>query len=291
MRSVILPDVERKPSIAIVGPGNLGTALARSLHTAGYDISTIVTRTTKASQRKGKLLAKKIGTSVASTLADSSFTLAWLCVPDSQIANAARTFASQTEWKGKIALHSSGALPSQALAPLRKRGAAIASLHPLMTFVPRSNPSLAGVSFAVEGDARAVRIARRIVQDLAGRPYSISKRDKAAYHAWCTFASPLLTALLATSDQVAALAGIGKKAAARRMTPILLQTIHNYANLGPAAGFSGPIIRGDIVTLEKHLLVLRKVPAARDAYLSLARSALEFLPAKNQQQLKRLLKA
>ena len=103
-------------------------------------------------------------------------------------------------------MHSSGALTSDELAVLRSQGASVASVHPLMTFVQGSRPSLAGVSFAVEGDSAAVRLARRIVKDVGGKAYSILKKDKAAYHAWGTFASPLLTALLATAEEVAALA-------------------------------------------------------------------------------------
>ena len=164
------------------------------------------------------------------------------------------------------------------------------SVHPMMTFVRGSRPELAGVSFALEGDARAVRVARRVVKDLGGTAYSIRKEDKAAYHAWGTFASPLFTALLATTEQVAALAGVRRNAARRRMMPILRQTLANYAELGAARGFSGPIVRGDGDTVKRHLSVLRAEPVARDSYLALARAALQFLPVKNRSQLQETLK-
>src|SRR5262249_12573462 len=150
--------------------------------------------------------------------------LVWLCVPDSEIAPASRTLSEKGEWKGRVVLHSSGALSSDELAAFRSRGAAVASVHPLMTFVRRSNPSLAGVPFSVEGDAAAVKTARRIIGDLGGHSYSIRKSEKAGYHAWATFASPLLTALLATSEKVGSAAGVHPAAARHRMLPILLQT-------------------------------------------------------------------
>jgi predicted short-subunit dehydrogenase-like oxidoreductase (DUF2520 family) len=145
------------------------------------------------------------------------------------------------------------------------------------------------VSFAIEGDPVAVRAARRIVRDLGGESYSISRKKKTAYHAWGTFASPLLTALLATTEEVAALAGVSKKAARQRMLPILLQTVKNYGTFGAAAGFSGPIVRGDLETVWRHLEVLRTAPIPRQVYLALARAALEYLPAKNKASLRRLL--
>jgi predicted short-subunit dehydrogenase-like oxidoreductase (DUF2520 family) len=159
-----------------------------------------------------------------------------------------------------------------------------------MTFVEASRPGLAGVAFAVEGDSQAVRVARKMVRQLRGRAYSIRKQDKAAYHAWGTFASPLLTALLATTEQVARLAGVQGTEARRRMIPILSQTLANYAELGAARGFSGPIIRGDVEIVKRHLHVLHASPAAMEVYVALARAAVHYLPARNIAALRRLLK-
>jgi predicted short-subunit dehydrogenase-like oxidoreductase (DUF2520 family) len=145
------------------------------------------------------------------------------------------------------------------------------------------------VPFAVEGDPAAVRVARRVIRDLGGHAYAILKKDKAAYHAWGTFASPLFTALLATTEQVAMLAGVNRKEAKRRMIPILQQTLANYEALGAAGGFSGPIVRGDVDTVKGHLRALRGTPVAREVYSALARSALQYLPAKNKKLLKQLL--
>lgn len=133
-------------------------------------------------------------------------------------------------------------------------------------------------------------MARRIVKDLGGEAHLIRKKDKAAYHAWGTFASPLFTALLATTEQVAAAAGVGREAAKRRMIPILQQTLENYAALDAASAFSGPIVRGDVDTVKRHLKVL-KTPETRDVYLSLARAALRYLPAKNRVALEKGLRS
>ena len=290
----MLPGMTGRPRVAIVGAGNFGVALAVSLQRAGYTIESVTVRSRGASQKKAQILAKQLGARVLSDAADSTAELVWFCVPDAEIAGAARSFANTSgakasEWKGRVAFHSSGALGSNELSVLRQRGAAVASVHPLMTFVQGSRPSLAGVPFAIEGEAVAVRLARRIVNDLGGNAYPIQKKDKAAYHAWGTFASPLFTALLASTEQVAALAGVNRKAAKRRMIPILLQTLANYASFDAGDAFSGPIIRGDVETVKRHLQVLRKAPAASGVYVSLALAALEYLPAKNKAQLRRTL--
>src|SRR3954447_2251164 len=286
----MLPRMERKKRVVIVGAGRLGSALATSLHDAGFIIDAIVARTQSKSRKKAAALAQLVGARPIVEIREMWADVVWFCVPDSDIASAAAALANKIPWQGKIALHSSGALTSDELSSLRSRGAAVASVHPLMTFVEASRPGLAGVAFAVEGDSQAVRVARKMVRQLGGRAYPIRKQDKAAYHAWGTFVSPLLTALLATMEQVARLAGVQGREARRRMIPILSQTLANYAKLGAARGFSGPIIRGDVDIVKRHLRVLQASPAAREVYVALARAAVHYLPAKNRAALRRLLK-
>ncbi len=282
----MLPAMKEKPRIAIVGLGNLGAALALSLRRAGYTIEVLLSRGKSAG--KARILAKQIGARILDSPLKLEADIVWFCVPDAEIAYAARSL-EKISWKGRVAFHSSGALTSDELDVLRHKGAAVASVHPLMTFVRGSRPTLAGVPFAIDGDARAARIARSVVRTLGGKSYPVRKKDKAAYHAWATFASPLFTALLVTSEQVARLAGVPAKAAKQRMIPILLQTLVNYATYDAASAFSGPIIRGDVETIRKHLRVLRKTPVAREVYEALAHAALEYLPAKNAKSLKQLL--
>jgi predicted short-subunit dehydrogenase-like oxidoreductase (DUF2520 family) len=287
--------MHRRPRITIVGAGNLGTALATCLHGAGYVIDQVVFRNSGGSRRQAAALAKRVGAravEVARATIDSD--VVWLCVPDDAIATVARSLAQNADWKGRVALHSSGALASDEMVALCRRGALAASVHPMMTFVAGSRQagselSLAGVPFAIAGDAKAVRASRAIVKELGGKAYTIRRQDKVAYHAWGTFASPLLTALLATTEHVAAAAGVNRREAKRRMLPILQQTLANYAARGAAGGFSGPIVRGDVETIRRHLRVLRKVPEAEQVYAALAKAAVRYLPGKRKPQVRGVL--
>ena len=248
--------------------GRLGIALAQRLSEAGFEVS----RITRKGQKPKKL----------------SVDVIWFCVPDAAISTVARSF-SDGESRGSFALHSSGVLTSDVLDPVRRAGARVASAHPLMTFVKGSVPELAGVSFAIEGDDAAVRVARAIIRNLGGRPVNIRKQDKVAYHTFATMICPLLVSLLAASEKAAALAGIPKVEARRRMMPIIRQTLRNYEKLGPAGAFSGPIVRGDVGTIRAHLEVLTKSPSAKKAYMALARTALDLLPNRNRSEIARLL--
>ena len=281
-----------KPQIAIVGAGRLGSALSLALAKAGYRVNEIISRDTLGSQKRAREIARStrsFSTTLKTANLDSD--LIWFCVPDREIAVAARALIRSAKWKGKIAFHSSGALASDELNVLRRRGAALASVHPMMTFVRGSIPSLKGVPFGVEGDAAAVRVARRVVRNLGGEVFTVLKQNKAAYHAWGAFASPLLVAALVTAEQVARAAGLSASGVRKKMLPIVRQTVANYARLGPTGAFSGPMVRGDAAIVRKHLQVLKKIPGAKEVYVALAGAALRRLPVQNRRQLEKLLRS
>lgn len=214
----------------------------------------------------------------------------WITVPDDAIAGVARLLARSQEWKGMTVFHSSGALTSDVLAPLRERGAHVASVHPMMTFVRNAVPVMEGVSFALEGDSAAVKVARTIVRGLGGHAFTIRKQDKVLYHVFGSFASPLVIALLAALEEVALAAGIGKADVKPVMAPLLQQTLRNYLKQGAPAAFSGPLVRGDVATVGKHLEALNKLPEAREVYLALARTAVKRLPVGNRKAIQERLR-
>ena len=282
---------DRRPTITLVGPGNLGRVLGLALNAAGYRIDEIVSRDMPDSRKRARALARQVGARAA-TYAEAQLAsnIIWLCVSDDAIAPTAAALAKHAIWKGKTALHSSGARSSRELAPLARRGAAVGSLHPMQTFVRASRATLAGVSFAVEGDPAAIRIGRRIARDLGGSVFTIRPEAKVLYHAIGSFCSPMVIATLATAERISHAAGIPPAAAKRIMYPILQQTIANYLAKGPAAAFSGPINRGDVTTIRKHLEALRDVEGARDIYVALARSALRTLPVRDRQAVEKTLR-
>ncbi len=65
------------------------------------------------------------------------------------------------------------------------------------------------------------------------------------------------------------------------MLPLLWQTLRNYLQHSAASAFSGPLARGDVATVKRHLTELKKLPEARRVYIALARSAMKSLPVKN----------
>jgi len=282
----------RRPTIGIIGPGNLGTALAVTLEHARYPVKALGIRAKKAGDRSPKALAKKIHARLVLMGRDTLDTdIVWLTVPDDAIAEVAEELAATQAWKGKIVFHSSGALTSDELAPLRRRGAQVASVHPLMTFVRGAVPEMAGVPFALEGDTAAVRAARQIVEDLGAKAFTIKQQNKVLYHAFGSFASPLVIALMASMERVGLAAGIRRRDLKTVMLPLFQQTLRNYLNNTAATAFSGPVMRGDVATVRRHLVELKALPEIRELYIALVKSALKHLPVRNRDRLEHELLA
>jgi predicted short-subunit dehydrogenase-like oxidoreductase (DUF2520 family) len=280
-----------RATITLIGAGNLAQALGPALKAAGYHIELIVARETASSRRRAAMLAGALEARTQS-LNDAGPTtdILWICHTDDALGETAKLLARKSGWSGKIVFHSSGALSSDVLSPLKRKGAHTASLHPMMTFVPGATPRMEEVPFAVEGDSRAVAVARRIVRDLGAEAFPIRKAAKNLYHALGSFSSPLLVAALATAERVGRSAGLTASQTRRVMAPILRQTMKNYAERGAAAAYGGPMKRGDINTILRHLKELKRVPGASEVYRALVKSALIDLPGTKRKELTRILR-
>ena len=278
-------------TITLIGAGNLASALGPALQAAGYRIDTVAGKDLPASRRRALALARKLkAKAVVLDELEIGSDIVWLCCADDALPDIARRLAHLDGWKGKAVFHSSGALTSDILLPLGRRGAVTASLHPMMTFVAGSAPSMEGVPFAVEGDRKAIAIARQIAKALKADIFEIKKTAKVLYHALGSLSSPMLVATLVTAERVGRAVGLSQKQLRKIMSPILRQTLQNYLRAGAAASFSGPIKRGDVNTIRGHLEELDKVPGAADVYRALIKSALMYLPSKNKKALSNLLK-
>jgi predicted short-subunit dehydrogenase-like oxidoreductase (DUF2520 family) len=242
------------------------------------------------SQKRAKALAQRLDAQtipLQQTLPATD--IIWLCHTDDALHETASRLARKPGWRGKTVFHSSGALTSEVLAPLRRAGAHVASLHPMMTFVPGTTPRMQAVPFAVEGERRAVAVARQIVHDLGAEVFEIRKKAKVLYHALGSFSSPLVVATLVTAERVGRAAGLTRSQTRKIMGPILQQTLRNYLERSAAAAFSGPIKRGDLETVRRHVAELKRVPGAAEVYRALVRSAARDLPVARKKSLLRLL--
>ncbi len=281
-------------TISIIGSGNWGISLARALAEAGVGPDEILDEVI-VRLRKGRAPLESPFESRVVTMSRARLTagVLWLCVPDAAIARVTHQLVRRVAvrgLKGQIVVHSSGALSSGVLDEAAQAGAAVASVHPVMSFPTRTPVPLQGVPFGVESDASTRRILNSVIRRVGGRPFAIEAGGKALYHAVGTLASPLLVSHLVAAQQAAALAGFTAREARQIIEPIVRATLNNVFSQGPARSFSGPIARGDVQTIRLHLQALKPHPMLAGVYRSLALYALDALPSTKKKALRKSLR-
>ena len=261
-----------KRSLSIVGAGRVGRTLGKRLHRLGWRIGAVVTRSVATS----RIAAREIGAGkpysrLVPEIFDSNVIL--LTTPDGALGRVAGALAKFDEMKlrGKIVLHTSGALDRTVLAPLARRGASTGSLHPMQTFAGRGVPKLEEVVFAVEGDRSAAMVARTIARSLGGLPVTINSKNKPAYHAAGALVAGHGLGLIEAATQVLLKLGFRRRDAMGALLPLMRQMLDNFERLGPQASWTGPVSRGDFATVAKHTKALRSYPSEfNDAHAALA---------------------
>jgi predicted short-subunit dehydrogenase-like oxidoreductase (DUF2520 family) len=277
-------------SLSIVGAGRVGRAFGRRLHELGWKIGVVCASRESSARKAVRFIgAGKPQAGLSVQVLASRVVL--LTVPDDAIPAVAGELARTggDEWRGLIVLHSSGALDSTVLAPLKSCGAAVGSMHPLQSFSGVGTPPLEGRVFGIEGDEPAVRVARSIARALEGTPVKVTPAKKALYHAAGAFAAGHLLALEETGVQLLMNAGIKRAAATKALLSLSRQVLDNYEKLGPHYAWTGPLARGDYGVVASHQQALQQHrPEFLEAYQSVSRLAARVLSQETETMLKEL---
>ena len=270
---------ENKPSLTMIGAGRLGSALTIALSRVGYPIDALVSRRRVSLKQAATLLDEPINLLVLKKLRQAG-NIVLITVPDDQLTSVITHLCALQPDNDqlRIVFHTSGALSSRILSPLSDRGWQIGSLHPLVSV---SDPatgaeSLLSAFWCLEGDRKAIQHGRRLVADLQGRSFSIKAGAKPLYHAAAVMSSGNVVALFDTALDMLQRAGVKKDQAHRAMIPLLQSTLRNLSMRSPAKALTGPFVRGDVTTVQRHLKALssRELREARALYRLLGRKSL-----------------
>lgn len=260
------------PAVAIVGPGRLGQAMGKLLLAAGVPVRFVAARQLVRARNAARL----IGGGEALSLKDRQVGKAdviLITTSDAAITPVAGRLAKYRKgWTGRIVIHTCGSLPSSELDPFKKRGAAVGSLHPYQT-VPSPAVgvrNLPGCYWSVEGDQPAVALARRWVKLLGGKSFVLAPELKPLYHLSAFLVCPTTVTLMHCAERLLLEAGVPKKAIRPMLGKFVADTVNNFVEFGGRKSLTGPAVRGDWATLQRHLAQLQRfAPEVIPAYVEL----------------------
>jgi predicted short-subunit dehydrogenase-like oxidoreductase (DUF2520 family) len=256
-----------KPNLALIGAGRLGTSLALALFQKGYKILAVADVNETAAREAAQALGSPPATTDPASAAKEA-DLVILAVPDSDIKMAAENLAAKQAFKkGQIVCHTSGFLPAGILVSLKLFGVYTLSLHPFVSISQKLQAArLSGAYFALEGDALAVEQAKELVAALDGFSITVKPQDKPLYHAAGAMASYLAVALWLGAEQALIKAGADQESAGQMVAGMLRSLEENVKQSGLAGALTGPIMRGDLATVQGHLQALKNWAARMNKF-------------------------
>lgn len=256
-----------------MGAGRVACALGVAFQAAGWPVTAVASRDATRQAHFVELVPDAQAVASAAAITDA-VDLVFLTVPDDALGDVA---ASLRLYAGQAAVHTSGALGSDVLEPVRAAGTSIGSFHPLVAFAEQAAAvtALRGATIAVEGDDELLEILARLATDIGAQPVRLPPSGKQAYHAAAVLAAGGFVGLLDGIAEVARGAGLDEAGALAIYAPLIRQSLANAETVGIERALTGPFVRGDAGTVRGHLEALsRLAPGALELYRTVAQREL-----------------
>lgn len=247
-------------NICIVGAGKIAYSLTKALLDARYNVCSVLSRTMKSAERLALEFNLPLYTNKVSEIPAAS-ALFFLAVPDSEIENVSKSLSfADLHFEDTIFVHLSGAQDISSLKALKDKGASVASLHIMQTFPSNKIVDLTDHYAAIETDAdddNTSQFLFSLARKLHMKPFSISSEKKALYHLTGVFASNFLVANIFNASLIFGKSNIPEVSFGEIAKPIIESTLNNIEKNGINGSLSGPVARGDLETIRKHVDLLK----------------------------------
>ncbi len=239
--------------VGFIGAGRLGKALA--WHSAQCGVPVVMAASRKHSD------AQDLAGRIAGCRAVDAQEIAQMCdlVFVTTSDKAIRATAEALQWRAGVAVvHCSGATEVTELAKAAADGAQIGGFHPLQTFADpqAAAQTLPGCTITIEAgeplDAMLVSLAGR----LGCRVNRLPPGARPLYHAAAGYASQFINALMREASVMWQSWGATEDAAVQALMPMLRGTLASIEQVGLAQGMPGPVSRGDVASVAKHVSAL-----------------------------------
>jgi len=256
--------------VFVLGAGRAGTGLTRAFRMSGIPVVGLHGR--HVHEGPDPVTAGTIPATIATA------TVVLVAVRDAQIDDALRELLEAPLAPDAVVLHASGSAEPAMLDQVRAHGHAAGTFHPLVPIADplRAPQQLCGAWVGIDGDERAKTASRDLAAALGCHVFDIPPGQKARYHAAAVIVSNFPAVLLATGDRVLAETGIPAEAAEQALRALFLAAIGNLRRQHGAVSLTGPILRGDVDTIRRHLVALADDPGALEVYRSLSRALVDL---------------
>jgi predicted short-subunit dehydrogenase-like oxidoreductase (DUF2520 family) len=274
------------PTIGFIGAGITGTALAVRLAQHGYQVIAVSSRSLSSAKKLAGRISGCQAYNGPQEVADTA-QFVFITTPDDVITEV----AAEVKWhKEQSVIHCSGAHSIDILKPAKQRGANTGCFHPLQTFAgtDQAIENMPGSTFAIEAEEPLLDALKKMATTLEGDWVILKAGDKVLYHAAAVFACNYLVTLVKVATDLWQTFQVPPEQAIKALMPLLRGTLCNIENVGLPNCLTGPIARGDMGTISRHLESLeRQAPPLLSIYKELGRQTIPIALGKGRIDLQR----
>ncbi len=257
--------------IGVVGAGRVGAVVSAALRRAGHEVVAAAGESTASRERIATLLPGVPGAKPTDVARACDLLL--LTVPDDMLENVITQLVGAGAIRpGQVVCHTSGRHGLAVLASATAVGARPIAMHPAMTFTGTDLDldRLSGCVFGITAGEEEREYAESLVADLGGVAMWVPEDKRTLYHAGLAHGANHLVTLVSQAMELLAASGAEDPAATLR--PLLGAALDNALAHGDAA-LTGPIVRGDVQTVQGHLReILENAPATVPSYVAMAKA-------------------
>lgn len=270
--------------IGFVGAGRAGCSLGKYFTTKAVQADVTVTGYNSIVEEEARWAAQFTGSSVFERIEDviAASDAIILSTPDGAIKKVWDT-VDKKNLTGKMICHLSGSLSSDVFSGIDTYGGYAISIHPMFAFSNKDSvyQQLDSVSFTLEGHPYAVNAWQQLLDALGNRSVVIDQAKKPKYHAAASILSNQVIAVLATGYELLEECGFSEKEARTFSAALVRDNVEHVIADGCVSALTGPIERGDVGTVQKHLQELNDTQ--KEMYRVCGSKLLELAECKNSQ--------
>lgn len=257
-----------KLGVGIISTGRVGAVLGAALGRAGHTIVAAHARSEESVERAEVLLPGVPLQDVEEIVRTCELVL--LALPDRELPGLVEGLAKAGAWQpGHLVVHTAGSMGVEVLAPAAAMGALGLAIHPAMTFTGTSLDlsRLVDCPFAVSGPATILPVAQALVTEIEGIPFEVPSERRALYHAALAHGGNHVVTVVTQAMRMLEEAGIDDPGAF--LGPLVGASVDGALRSREAL-LTGPVVRGDVPTIEKHVDVLSEYPDVLSTYRAIA---------------------
>lgn len=254
--------------VVVIGAGRVATHLGHRLKAKGLAVVQVLNRTAAPARSLAQSLDAEWSDQWADVRTDADWLL--LAVRDDAIAAVAGALSNYVPQA--LATHTSGATPGTVLSPHFRR---FGVFYPLQSFSPERRPIWSTIPFCVDAaDPADLAFLRKTGRQLGGRAWSVTDEQRATLHVAAVFANNFTNHCYAVAEALLAEQDLPFEL----LYPLMQETLAKALEHSPARMQTGPALRGDQATLQRHLALLAGHPDWQAMYTAVSRSIRPDLP-------------